>query len=313
MRQDIRQSLGKTVVVFLFITVIFLIIDNKLGALMLASFVPVVAYHWDSRWYFILALIFLFSTPIFLIFSQDKQAEQMAVYTYYLLCLGVAEQIVEYIRYDRDKAKPIKEEITTWAKLNASGLLLLAVISLFGIGFYYINNKFNTAISEQNDLIMRIGGYKIREDDKETAKLVKQMQEVMNTYSRAMYDNDELFASTLSGSSNTGTSSNKAITSNQTNTQSVLIKILNGTTRAGLAGDLQKKLSILGYNISGTGNAVGEYVTTTVYYSSVQTLDQKKLTQAIYAEVNKYYYAQLAESNRLKNNEIEIIIGSQTR
>ena len=83
----------------------------------------------------ILALIFLFSTPIFLIFSQDKQAEQMAVYTYYLLCLGVAEQIVEYIRYDRDKAKPIKEEITTWAKLNASGLLLLAVISLFGIGF----------------------------------------------------------------------------------------------------------------------------------------------------------------------------------
>jgi len=49
----------------------------------------------DSRILIFFALIFLISCPFWLIFKDSFRAEQMAIYAYYLLCIGTILALIE--------------------------------------------------------------------------------------------------------------------------------------------------------------------------------------------------------------------------
>ncbi len=50
-----------------------------------------------------IALLFLTSCPILLIFKKEAMAEQMAIYAYYFLVITVVVQIREYLREEKEK------------------------------------------------------------------------------------------------------------------------------------------------------------------------------------------------------------------
>lgn len=47
------------------------------------------------------ALLFLLSCPVFLILEKDAKAEQMAIYAYYLLFIGVVLILIENVKDSR--------------------------------------------------------------------------------------------------------------------------------------------------------------------------------------------------------------------
>src|SRR5437016_833192 len=61
-------------------------------------FLAFLLFAWDTRIPGVLALLFLASCPVLLIFHLDTRAEQSAVYAYYFLVMTVVLQIVEYKR-----------------------------------------------------------------------------------------------------------------------------------------------------------------------------------------------------------------------
>jgi hypothetical protein len=52
----------------------------------------------DSRIPIAFALLLLFLTAIILVQGQEKAANQIAIYAYYFLVIGVVQQLIEYIR-----------------------------------------------------------------------------------------------------------------------------------------------------------------------------------------------------------------------
>lgn len=59
----------------------------------------------DSRILIFFALVFLLSCPFWLIFKDSFRTEQMAIYAYYLLCIGTVLALIESKRTKDDKNK----------------------------------------------------------------------------------------------------------------------------------------------------------------------------------------------------------------
>ena len=60
-------------------------------------------FHWDSRILIAFALLFLISCPFYLILGKKFQAEQMAIYAYYLLFIGTVLSLIECLRAKKTK------------------------------------------------------------------------------------------------------------------------------------------------------------------------------------------------------------------
>lgn len=298
---DLRQQPFKTIVVMAIITIPFVLLNNKLNALLLASIIPIIAYNWDVRAYFVIALIFLASLPIFLILKQEYWAEQMAIYVYYLLCLGVIAQIVEYVRESRQQDKSVRLELNKWVKLNISGLTLIGVIILFSLGFYYLNYKFTKQLTAQQDLLMRLGGYEIKKEDKEWTKIKSQLKDLIDLYSWAQYPGQDsgLLVKT------TGANSVTSVLS----IANTSVEFLNGTNISGIARILADQLKARGFTVFNVGNASGDYITTTIFY----TADNKDKARTVQKEVNNYYITQLEESLSKLNSDVLVIVGSKKK
>jgi len=51
-------------------------------------------FIFDSRYFFLIALVLLIYTPIYLYFNDKKIAEQLSIYAYYFLVMGVIYEII---------------------------------------------------------------------------------------------------------------------------------------------------------------------------------------------------------------------------
>jgi hypothetical protein len=60
----------------------------------------------DSRILIFFALLFLLSCPFWLIFKDSFRAEQMAIYAYYLLCIGTVLALIESRRNNPNNNNP---------------------------------------------------------------------------------------------------------------------------------------------------------------------------------------------------------------
>lgn len=88
--------------------VLFFILKWLWGAeagIFLGIFILFLLMKWDSRVFVFFGLIFLVTCPFLLMFEKDVTAENMAVYAYYCLFLGVSLQLVEYWRENRQTRK----------------------------------------------------------------------------------------------------------------------------------------------------------------------------------------------------------------
>lgn len=68
------------------------------AALFLGIFVLFVLFNLDSRIFIFIGLIFFASAPFYLFQRKELMAEEIAIYGYYCLFLGVCLQIVEYLK-----------------------------------------------------------------------------------------------------------------------------------------------------------------------------------------------------------------------
>ena len=81
-------------------------------AFLISLFLVWLVFHFDSRIVAGVAIAFLVTIPILLSLGQDGQAEQIAVYAYFLLAITVALQIIEFKRTPRRKPTTPREKAT---------------------------------------------------------------------------------------------------------------------------------------------------------------------------------------------------------
>ena len=177
-----KEDLSKTLVVLLVFIILFLFSGNGLVTVLFGSMLAVLVFKWESRIFFGIALIFLISCPILLLANNEIRAENMAVYVYYLLVAGVFVQMIEYMRDQRENIRKTDKQFeANWA------IPLVLLILMIG-GFVYLKSTFNNKLVEQNEVINRIGGTAIREDDAELKKMKEQIQGLLDTLSSAAYN-----------------------------------------------------------------------------------------------------------------------------
>ena len=95
---DFKEHIVKTGIIFVALATAYLLFQNIFLAFIIASAIAVFLLGWDSRFFIGFGLIFLIACPFLLAFEKKVLAEEMAVYAYYMLALGVVLQIVEYGR-----------------------------------------------------------------------------------------------------------------------------------------------------------------------------------------------------------------------
>ena len=104
----------------------------------------------DGRYAFTIALFFLFLCPFLLLAQKDKSAEASAIFTYYFLAVGVAQEIVSILRNPpkvQDNAKEEKESIEDSIQIDFQRLINPLTVGLlsFVISFTAIYFIFNPA------------------------------------------------------------------------------------------------------------------------------------------------------------------------
>lgn len=94
-----ENSLILSLSMFLLLVLIFRgQIQEKSHYLFLAYFIVALVNRLDSRYSIGVALALLFFTAIILVQKKEDLANQMAIYAYYFLVVGVVLQFLEYIR-----------------------------------------------------------------------------------------------------------------------------------------------------------------------------------------------------------------------
>lgn len=95
----------------------------------------------------------------------------------------------------------------------------------------------------------------------------------------------------------------------QVDRSSIKVKVLNGTTQAGLAASLSDKLKSKGWNVSSTGNAsTSDYAQTEVHTKADQTDAGKLMVSDLSSDYQASASADLLKSS---NVDIEVIIGKR--
>jgi hypothetical protein len=55
-------------------------------------------FGWDGRLFFCWALVFLIACPLYLLQRKEGMAENVAIYAYYFMCLGLFLDLIDYVR-----------------------------------------------------------------------------------------------------------------------------------------------------------------------------------------------------------------------
>jgi len=283
---SLKEDISKTLVMLLILIILFLFFDSSLAAILFASALAVLIFRWESRIFFGLALIFLIFCPVFLIADSESHAENMAIYAYYLLVVGVVVQIIEYIREQRQIIPEARRDF----KINWSVTFILVMLMI--IGFAYLRHTFTTKLAEQDKLINRIGGYAVQEEDAETKKMKEQLQGILEMLTSASYNRDSQVQG-LMVEAPTGT----------TIQLEPKINILNGSHISGAAAKLRDELQAKGFTISSVGNAEGYFTETVIRYRN-GWLDKAKQIQLELGQ----YRAKLEETQDI-DDDLLIIIG----
>ena len=185
---DFKEHIVKTSIVVLVFVTSYLLLENIFLAFIISSAVAILVLNWDSRVFIGIALIFLISCPILLAMEKKTVAEEMAVYAYYMLALGVFLQIIQYFKESfaspkLRKGKPRKKvtPIEFWGKKKVIGFVLgtTVIVSVVFIGsFSFLYSKIENKFQENQEILTSLINNHLEENKKTVDRLVENQQKL---------------------------------------------------------------------------------------------------------------------------------------
>jgi hypothetical protein len=178
---DFREHIVKTGIAVSVLATAYLLSENIFLSFIIASAAAVLLLGWDSRFFIGAALVFLIACPFWLAFEKKSIAEELAVYAYYMLALGVFLQIIQYFKdsfFSENRSKKRKKrhskrgpaEILSKKRilifsLGAAFLVLAVFAGCFSLLYLKMEEKFN-----QNEKLMADTFAAISEEKKQAAE-----------------------------------------------------------------------------------------------------------------------------------------------
>jgi len=158
---NFKEHIIKTAIVFVILATVYLLSGNIFLSFIIGVALGILLLGWDSRVFIGFGLVFLIACPFLLAFEKKTTAEEMAVYAYYMLALGVIMQILQYFKDSVfSESKSIKANFPTPIELwsNKKKLIYLAgsvflILSLFAGCFSFLYFKIENKLNENNKLI----------------------------------------------------------------------------------------------------------------------------------------------------------------
>ena len=146
--RDLGESFIKTAIVVLTAVSIYFVAENTFISLGAGAAVAVLLFDWDSRFFIAAALIFLLACPFWLAAGRSDIAEQLAIYAYFMMAVGIILHIAAYAKKiflaKKKKSASPKVEMFNFAPAKtlaigvAAAILCAAVISGGGVYFAYV-------------------------------------------------------------------------------------------------------------------------------------------------------------------------------
>lgn len=185
---DFKEHILKAAIAVSILATVYLLSENIFLSFIIASPIAILLLNWDSRVFIGVGLIFLISCPVLLAFEKKVLAEEMAVYAYYMLALGVALQIVQYFKdsiFSENKTEKINNpgQIEFWSKKKILSFALgtaLLVLIVFGGCFSFFYLKMEERFSENEKLMASIITTHPENDKRTAEKTAENQQEPTN-------------------------------------------------------------------------------------------------------------------------------------
>lgn len=177
---DLKEHIVKVAIVLGILATVYLISENIFVSFIVAAVCAVMLLHWDSRIFFVFGLIFLVFCPFLLAFEKKTVAEEMAVYAYYMLALGVIMQIVHHVREhleegrERKKQKAFLAHREYWTKRKLALWSIVVAGFTFAISaacFYVFYGKIKDQLSENKAQFMEF----VQKTEKEIKEIPKEV------------------------------------------------------------------------------------------------------------------------------------------
>ena len=181
---DLKEHILKASIAVSILATAYLLSENIFLSFIIGSVVAILLLGWDSRVFIGIGLIFLISCPFLLAFEKKALAEEMAVYAYYMLALGVVLQIVHYFKdsiFSENKAEITEntKSMEFWSNKKilsfALGVVLLVLIVFAGC-FSFLYLKIGKKFSENEKLMASIITVR-SENEKQTAEKTSENQQ----------------------------------------------------------------------------------------------------------------------------------------
>jgi hypothetical protein len=158
---DLQEQFVKTAIAISILSTVYLLSGNIFLSFIVGLAIAILLLGWDSRVFIGIGLIFLLACPFLLAFEKKAFAEEMAVYAYYMLALGVLLQIIQYVRsslFAKTKTKKMAktEALEFWSKKKILAIVIsIALFTVIASGgsFYYFYVQIKNEATENKKLI----------------------------------------------------------------------------------------------------------------------------------------------------------------
>ncbi len=308
---DTKDDLTKTLIVFLVFIICFLFFKSPLAAVAGASAVAVIAFRWDSRVFIGIALLFLATCPILLIFRDTYWAKEMARYGYYLLGVAILVQVVQQVMHPSIVVQKSSESHVNVVTQRVGFFFLLALVLM---GFFYLFFTLNARITKQQALIQHLGGGSLEigaQKDQELVALKKQLQDAIDIVSSNAQQQDSKIVVDIEDANggDVDTEGELEITltpsEDPIDPKDITLDILNGTQVVGAAARLRDELGEKGYQVLSIGDEGSkEFTRTIVKYREGQEGKAQKVVQEL-----EDTFTVVLEKDETIMHDILVIIG----
>ena len=119
----IKHWIKSLIVLLVFVLLALLV--NFTAAFFWSLFLAFLIMHLDSRVFIAAALMCLLACPFLLVFKYQLWAEQLAIWAYYFLALGVILQIIEFIREPEEEEKPQEVPVKITEEIPKEGIFFV--------------------------------------------------------------------------------------------------------------------------------------------------------------------------------------------
>ncbi|MCX6781630.1 MAG: LytR C-terminal domain-containing protein [Candidatus Magasanikbacteria bacterium] len=162
---DFKEHIVKTGIAITILITVYLLSGNIFLSFIIGLAIAILLLGWDSRVFVGLGLIFLITCPFLLAYEKKSLAEEMAVYAYYMLALGVVLQIVQHFKdsiFSKDKTEivTITKPMELWdrkkiIRFSIGAVFLVLFVFVGCLSFFYLKMEKRIRVNDKliSDLV----------------------------------------------------------------------------------------------------------------------------------------------------------------